>query len=161
MSDTPGRSIGAGRRRAVRDGESRCQWAGRRPPASPLVNVTPPCLRRVMGDHRDLNELDLSAHCLVKIRIYGNETVRIADIRGDVAATADAEVVLKNLRITGPLPRLLAAFQTMAALGSEAIHNPDAWDSVPDRRFRQGKRLGDWGPFVTSLERPRLRTVED
>ncbi len=121
----------------------------------------PRAYRRDVGDHRDLDEHDLSAHCVVRIRIYGNETVRIGDIRDDVAATADAEVVLKNLRISGPLPRLLAAFETMAALVSDAIDNPDAWDSVPDRRFRQGKSLDDWGPFVTSLERPRLRKVED
>lgn len=114
-----------------------------------------------VGDHRDLDEHALSAHCVVRIRLYGNEAVRIDDIRGDVAATADGEVVFKNLRITGPLPRLLAAFEMMAALVSDAIDNPDVWDAVPGRRRRQGKSVDDWGPFVTTLERSHLRAVDD
>jgi hypothetical protein len=106
-----------------------------------------------VGDHRDLDEHELAAHCVVRMHLYGNERIRIADIRGDLPATAHAEIAIKNLRIAGSVPTLLAVFEAMALLLSEAIENPDSWDSVPAR----GVRHGSGSASIQS--RPRLRVV--
>lgn len=106
----------------------------------------------------DLDEHDLGAHCGLRITLYGNESVRVSDLRGEAGdGSAWMVVDLKNLAITGRLSSLRALGAALVDVCDQAMAHPEEWSSVPARRARAGLEvdpltsaftasLGDTGP---------------
>lgn len=87
----------------------------------------------------DLNEHDLGAHCSLRFTLFGNESLRVQDLRGEPGDPSAWMVVeVKNLTLTGRMSTLRALGEALVTLCDEAKARPDDWADVPAWRARTG-----------------------
>lgn len=102
----------------------------------------------------DLDEHDLGAHCSLRFTLYGNESLRVQDLRGDPGGDAAWMIVeLKNLTLTGRMSSIRALGEAIIALCDQAEQRPEDWPDLPAHRARAGTTVDPLhSPFLARLE---------
>ncbi len=102
----------------------------------------------------DLDEHDLGAHCGLRFTLFGNESLRVQDLRGEPGDPSAWMVVdLKNLTLTGRMSTLRALGEALVAICDDAAARPDDWSDVPAWRARAGNATDPLrSAFVASLD---------
>lgn len=105
----------------------------------------------------EFDEHDLGAHCGVRFTLYGNESLRVQDLRGEPGDSSAWMVVdLKNLTLTGRMSTLRALGEALVAICDDAAARPDDWSDVPAWRARAGNPTDPLcSPFEARLEDQR------
>lgn len=132
--------------------------------------VTAPGYGRSMNDGgRDrpapveLDEHDLGAHSQHLFRLYGGETVRVADLRGEPwSENLDVTVKFLNIELNGRLSTLRDFAEALTAVLEDAVDQPQLWPEVPGRKARFfDERGGLTSPFSRRIPIPPRRRPGD